>query len=206
MKKYIATGLVLVLFGGAYFVLQNYNKDQLSNDSTKSINNAAPKAVENNIPSTPAPSLTPAAESSWQQSSATPAIDFTLTDLNGNIISLSSLRGKNVFLNFWATWCPPCRGEMPDMEKIYQKYKNNEDFVILAVNLGEDDSKVKSFIEKSKFHFTVLLDSDQSVAEQYQITSIPTSYFIDKDGKITARHVGSMTEAQMESYVGKLMQ
>ena len=128
------------------------------------------------------------------------APDFTLKDLEGNTVSLSDYIGKNVYINFFATWCPPCRDEMPEIEKIYQKYKD-EGIVVLAVDLGEDRDTVKSFIEENKYNFKVLLDSDQNVAEQYNITSIPVSVFIDKKGNIAAKQVGAMTIDQMESAV-----
>lgn len=133
------------------------------------------------------------------------APDFTLEDLDGNTVSLSDYQGKNVYINFFATWCPPCRGEMPDLEKIYQKYKD-EDIVVLAVDLGEDKDTVKSFIEENKYNFNVLLDSDQTATEQYNITSIPVSVFIDKQGNIEAKQVGAMTMDQMESAIKLLIE
>lgn len=131
------------------------------------------------------------------------AIDFKLKDLDGKEVSLSSLKGKKVFLNFWATWCPPCKAEMPEIEKLYQETKDS-DLVILAVDIGENLNTVKSFIDENKYNFKILLDSDQNVASQYNITSIPTSYFIDADGNIVATHIGSMTMDQMKSYIKSL--
>ncbi|ETI89629.1 MAG: Alkyl hydroperoxide reductase/ Thiol specific antioxidant/ Mal allergen, partial [Clostridium butyricum DORA_1] len=96
----------------------------------------------------------------------TKALDFKLKDLDGNEVSLSSLKGKKVFLNFWATWCPPCKAEMPEIEKLYQETKDS-DLVILAVDIGENSNTVKPFIDENKYNFKVLLDSDQSVATQY---------------------------------------
>ena len=131
------------------------------------------------------------------------AIDFKLKDLNGKDVSLNDFKGKNVLLNFWATWCPPCKAEMPDIEKLYQENKNS-DLVILAVNLGEDKQTVKSFIEKNKYNFDILLDSDQDVAIKYNIVSIPTSFFIDKEGNIVSKKIGAMTLEEMKSYINLL--
>jgi peroxiredoxin len=133
----------------------------------------------------------------------TKALDFKLKDLDGNEVSLSSLKGKKVFLNFWATWCPPCKAEMPEIEKLYQETKDS-DLVILAVDIGENSNTVKPFIDENKYNFKVLLDSDQSVATQYGISSIPTSYFIDTDGNIISTHIGAMTIDQMKAYIKTL--
>lgn len=131
------------------------------------------------------------------------AIDFKLKDLNGKEVSLKDFKGKKVFLNFWASWCPPCKAEMPDIEKLYQETKDT-DLVILAVDLGEDTPTVKNFISKNKYDFNVLLDSDQNVGRMYSITSIPTSFFIDKDGNIINKRVGAMTLEDMKMYISTI--
>ncbi len=133
------------------------------------------------------------------------AIDFTLKDLDGNKISLSDFKGKNVYVNFFATWCPPCRAEMPDIEKMYQKYRD-KDFVFLAVDLGEDRAAVKDFFESYGLNFNVVLDQEQTVAQNYNITSIPVSIFIDKQGNIAAKKVGILTGKEMELYIKMLLE
>lgn len=132
------------------------------------------------------------------------APDFTLTDLNGNEITLSQFRGdKNIFLNFWATTCGYCRQEMPDIDEIYHEYKD-KDLVVLTVNVGENQRTVQSYIEANKFSFPVLLDTEQKVSRQYKVSSIPVSYFINKEGKIMAQRIGLLTKEQMLSYIYKL--
>ncbi|MBU5486337.1 redoxin domain-containing protein [Clostridium sp. MSJ-11] len=111
------------------------------------------------------------------------AIDFKLQDLEGKEISLSEFKGKKVFLNFWASWCGPCKAEMPHMQTLYEETKD-KDIVILAVNVGESKDKVKSFIEKNKYTFPILLDMNQEVATQYGIAAFPTSFFIDEEGYV----------------------
>jgi peroxiredoxin len=133
----------------------------------------------------------------------TKAIDFKLKDLDGKELSLSDLKGKKVFLNFWATWCPPCKAEMPEIEKLYQETKDS-DLVIVAVEIGEPLDTVKPFIDKNKYNFKVLLDPDQSVATKYNIASIPTSYFIDVDGNIVSKIVGGMNIDQMKANIKAL--
>lgn len=111
------------------------------------------------------------------------APDFELETLEGEKVSLSDFRGKRVMLNFWATWCPPCRAEMPDM----QKFHENKDVVILAVNLTETESSednVPKFVEEYGITFRVPLDVDSSVSTLYQIRPIPTTYLIDSNGMI----------------------
>lgn len=118
------------------------------------------------------------------------AADFTLSDLLGNEITLSSLKGKVVFLNFWATWCPPCRSEMPSMQSLHEKMKG-KDFVMLAVDVGERKEGVRSFIDKNDYTFTVLLDSNHEVSIEYKIAGIPTTLLLNKEGKIVFRETGS---------------
>jgi len=117
--------------------------------------------------------------------------DFSLSLLEGEPKSLSSYKGNVVFLNFWATWCGPCKVEMPSMEALYKKF-NARGLEILAVNCGEDQATVRSFIKKDGFSFPTLLDSDGKVSASYGIQAIPTTYLIDRDGMIILRLVGSI--------------
>lgn len=118
-----------------------------------------------------------------------PAVTFELEDLNGNLVSLSSLRGKVVFLNFWATWCSPCRAEMPSMEKLYNKFASR-DFQIVAVDLQENKKQVSKFVADNGLTFKILLDKTGNVGAKYGARSIPTTYIIDKDGSVLARTLG----------------
>lgn len=127
------------------------------------------------------------------------AQNFLLPDLNGNKVSLTDQRGKVVFLNFWASWCMPCRVEMPSMEKLYNKFKN-KGFTILAVNLGESVSQVRTFKESLKLSFPILLDADSSVGSIYGAISIPTSYLIDRDGFIVGGALGAREWSSEEAF------
>lgn len=119
------------------------------------------------------------------------ASDFNLPDLSGQSIRLSDYRGKVVFLNFWATWCPPCRSEMPSMQRLYEKLKDN-DFEMLAVSTDrQGKSAVKSLVEKGGYTFKILLDPEGKVASQYDIVSIPTTFIIDESGKVISKVIGS---------------
>ena len=115
---------------------------------------------------------------------------FSLNDLEGNQVSLSDFRGKLVFLNFWATWCPPCRAEMPSMQTLHEELAE-EEFTILAVDLQESKRDVADFIAENGFTFPVLLDTRGQVGSQYGARSIPTTYLIDKNGMAIAYLIGS---------------
>lgn len=200
MKKFILLSLVLiVLFGSAYYVVSQSNKSSTNKIVTKSDNKD--NSTSEKEPETTDDTNNGSTNSVEQEK--VKAIDFTLSDISGKKVTLSELKGKKVFLNFWATWCPPCKAEMPDIEKLYQETKDS-DLVILAVNLGESKDLVSSFLEKNKYNFPVLLDTTQNVAEDYQIRSIPTSYFIDEEGYIRAAKIGAMDMDEMKYYVGLL--
>lgn len=125
-----------------------------------------------------------------------PAPDFTLKTLNGEDASLSDYKGKIVLINFWATWCKYCDEEMPDLEKLYNE--NKDDLVVLAVDVGEEEEKVRDYIEKGGYTFPVLLDKDSSIAQKnYYVSAYPTSYFIDEDGNLIGAVAGMMTYPQM---------
>jgi len=119
----------------------------------------------------------------------TRSIDFELPDLSGKKVSLSSLKGQVVFLNFWATWCPPCRAEMPSMERLHKRFKD-KGLVILAVNLQEEAKTVRKFVAANKLSFPVLLDSDGRIGAIYGARSIPTSYLVSRDGNVLAGTIG----------------
>lgn len=128
------------------------------------------------------------------------ARDFTLNDLEGNEVTLSDLRGKAVFLNFWASWCPPCKSEMPDIEQLYQETKDT-DLVIVTINSGEGVTVAKRFMEKNNYTFMVLDDHKGVVSEMYRVMALPTSLFIDKNGSLIETHYGAMNIDTMREYV-----
>jgi len=122
------------------------------------------------------------------------APDFTLKTLDGRKVTLSELRGKVVLLNFWASWCPPCRGEMPLFEKIYERYKNRG-FEILAVSTDSSADPVKKFVKEFGITFPVLLD-DGKVSGLYSIQGLPTSFLIDREGRIVKVRLGKYREIE----------
>ena len=127
------------------------------------------------------------------------AADFKLQSLSGKPVSLSSLRGKVVFLNVWATWCGPCRDEMPSMETLYEAFKDRQDFVILAVSQDRRGRiAVEPFVERNHLHFDVLLDPDNVVGDAYNVSGVPETFIIDRKGRIVAHHMGAFDWSQTD--------
>ncbi|GAE26962.1 thiol:disulfide interchange protein [Halalkalibacter wakoensis JCM 9140] len=124
------------------------------------------------------------------------APDFLLTTIDGEEQSLSNYKGQSIMLNFWATWCPPCRAEMPEMEKFFL----NEDVMILAINATNTESTVdhvQEFVSGIGLSFPILLDEREEISSLYQVGPMPTSFFINEEGIITNIHIGAMNEDMM---------
>lgn len=135
------------------------------------------------------------------------APDFTLPTLDGGEITLSDLRGSPVLINFWASWCPPCRLEMPELVRIYEAHKD-EDFVILGVDLTFQDAiaDVEAFVEEFNMTFPVLLDKTGEVGRAYRLLGIPMSVFVDRQGIIRRIHIGLMTGDQLEEFTAEILE
>lgn len=134
------------------------------------------------------------------------APDFTLPSLQGDSKKLSDLRGKKVIINFWATWCGPCKAEMPEMQTYYEKHKG-KDFTILGINMTDTEkskSDIKPFAKEYGVTFPVVLDTKGKVMGTYRVTGFPTSYFIDKQGVIQYKLVGAMNKGMIRKVVGKM--
>lgn len=133
------------------------------------------------------------------------APDFTLTGLNGKEVSLSDFRGQPVLLNFWATWCGPCRIEMPLLQAMYEKW-TGEGLVFLAVNIQEDPARVREFIEGAGYTFPILLSPGNEVPLAYNVRGIPATFFIDAEGVIRDIKIGAfLSEGEFESKLAKIM-
>ncbi|MFS0687946.1 thiol-disulfide oxidoreductase ResA [Sporosarcina sp. 179-K 8C2 HS] len=128
------------------------------------------------------------------------APDFELVDLEGNKHRLSDYRGEGVFLNFWGTWCPPCKREMPYIENQYNAFKE-KGVHVLSVNIAESDLKVDTFRDQYGLTFPIVIDKKKDVKELYNIVPLPTTFLIDKDGRITKVITTEMTEDEIISYM-----
>ncbi len=144
----------------------------------------------------------PTPEPDLEDTSKVLAPDFELVNLSGETVALSDFRGKAVLVNFWATWCPPCRSEMPLIDSFAEKHE--EDLVVLAVNAGESESDVRSFVETHSLDFEFLLDPDNSIVKLYRINGFPTSLFIDEKGFLQGTHIGELDEVLMTAYLEKI--
>lgn len=162
-----------------------------------------------------APSSETAEEESTEEEKMQ-APDFTLVDQYGETHTLSDYKGKTVFLNFWATWCPPCKGEMPDIQKLYEKYgSNGEELVVLGVanpktdenpyNQDGTQEEVEKFLTDNGYTFPVVMDTTGEIFSQYGIRSFPTTFMIDKDGNVFGYVSGALSADMMESVVSQTM-
>lgn len=155
------------------------------------------------------PTTEPEAETkpTTDESEPVPAPDFTLVDQNGETHTLSDYQGKTVFLNFWATWCSPCRGEMPEIQALYEKYgSNQEDLIVLGVagpNVGQEGSAedIAAFLSENKYSFPVVMDEDGGVFAQYGIRAFPTTFLIDENGNLFGYIESALTGEIMEQIV-----
>ncbi len=170
------------------------------------VNGRAPKVIGEPLPRvTDVPVISNISQNGALSTGSVPP-NFEWTDSQGNTVSLASLKGKSVWINFWGTWCPPCRAEMPAMEKVYSKHK--DDLVILGVSMAprDDPSVVSDFLKQNRYSWTFIHDGDQELAMRYQAGSIPMSYFIGPDGTVRAASMGAIPENMMENFIAQAKQ
>ena len=138
-------------------------------------------------------------------SNSAKAPNFNLKDQYGVVHSLENYKGKVIFLNFWATWCPPCKKEMPDVESIYKEYgENKKDVIILGVN-SEKENEVKKFLKDKGYTFPTVIDENSEVMRKYFIQAFPTSFVIDKEGNIYGYVMGGLTKEQIRQVIEEVL-
>ncbi len=183
----LGLAIALLLFGGGLFnrkeeTAVNLPQIPAQNDAlqTGNISGGGPLAVGDAVP------------------------DFTLQDLDGGSVSLSDWRGQPVILNFWATWCAPCRVEMPELQAAYEAYQD-DGLIILALNQQEQPDIVREFFYgQMGLTFTPLLDSEGAVSDSFGANRVlPTTFFVNPDGKVTVIHRGPMTRSQIDGYLAE---
>jgi peroxiredoxin len=130
-----------------------------------------------------------------------PAPDFVLRDVSGTTVRLSDLRGKVVFVNFWATWCQPCKKELPDIQQLSREYP--DDLVVLAINVEEPADDAAAFFEENDLSMAALLDRTGAVYRQYGLRGLPDTFFVDRDGNIAVIAYGYLTEAMMRERLSR---
>lgn len=191
LKKYLILAVIIGLVGWA--VYSNMNKSQAIGG----------KAVQT-APSQQNANQTANLTTGLKKGNLAP--DFTLTTSDGKTVKLSDFRGKKVILNFWATWCPPCRQEIPDMIKYYEANKD-KNVVILGVNLTDSEKNpenVTTFLKDNGITYPILFDTKADVSNRYQIINIPTSYVLDTKGIIREIKIGAMAYQDMNRMLSNL--
>ncbi|MFX0548986.1 cytochrome c biogenesis protein CcdA [Hathewaya histolytica] len=197
-----AGGIVLIIIGVMTFTgwannISGYLNSFTSSSNKSSVNSEVNKDKENS---------TAEKENKAKEKKVLPAFDFKLTDQYGKEHKLSDYKGKVVFLNFWGTWCPPCRSEMPHIEELYKQHnKNSKDVIILGVaNPGgqeKDVEGIKEFLKKNGYSFPVVFDESGEVFMDYAINSFPTTYMIDKEGNIFGYVSGALSKDMMQNII-----
>jgi peroxiredoxin len=190
LNKKLLSGVILVIAA----VIVGLNLWKSSQIAGTKVNSTTPKEG-----SPSSKNITKTDLSQVQEGKTAP--DFQLATLDGQTVKLSDYRGKKVILNFWATWCPPCKAEMPHMKNFYEQYKD-KGIEILAVNLSKSDNgkaAVEKFAKDYQLPFKIALDEQGMIGTQYQAFTIPTSYIIDSNGIITKKIIGPMDENMMET-------
>lgn len=181
-KTFILLLALVVVLGGAYLVYDRLAQNQ-----------AQVLTEEPNLP-----------DNQDQPAQHQLAPDFTVVDQEGNSVALSDFRGQPVVINFWASWCPPCKGEMPDFEKVYQQRKDDLVFMMINMTDGQRETQEKgqAYIDQEGYTFPIYFDLDQSVAMAYGISAIPTTLFIDKEGYLMTGAQGAIDESTLLKGIG----
>ena len=193
MKNKVVLIIIAVLFVAALIVsVKIYGR--LSEKTDPPANTQSQSVPEEN---TSAPSETVSIEK---------AADFYAFDLNGNKVTLAEKIGKPVVVNFWATWCPPCKAELPHFEKLYKELGGEVEFMMVDMTDGKRETvnDVKDFVEENGYTFPVYCDSDQNAAMTYSVYSIPVTLFIDKDGNLSDMRIGVLDEETLKSGIEKI--
>jgi peroxiredoxin len=194
VRSAIALVLLAVLGGGA-FLLQSARSD----GSAGPRQDETAAALASRPAGTPAGSPEPGLGALDGRAPVVgqPAPDFALRTVDGKVVKLSNLRGKVVWINFWATWCAPCTHELPEIEQIYND-KRDQGLEVLEVNWQETAATARSYFDERKLPMPVLLDTSSSVFNQYRLQGLPDHFFIDRDGKVAALYFGQLTADKMK--------
>lgn len=213
-----AGGVLMILMGAMMFTgkmnaITGYLSDvQTSQEQNKQEEEKSKEqtAQEENVQAEEQESEAPKQD---EDAELTDAIDFELKDQFGNVHKLSDYKGKTIFMNFWATWCPPCRAEMPDIQKLYEAYQSEENPEVVILGIAapgygneQNEEGIKKFMEENGYTYPVLMDEGGSLFEQYGVDSYPTTFMITKEGKVFGYVSGQLTEDLMKSIIAQTIE
>lgn len=192
MKKTVLLLLSLVILIGAGTIFyNNYQKENSTNTPSDLVmdEQESPSASTENTEDSTINTL--------------PAVDFTVYTKEETPVNLSDFYGKPIIVNFWATWCGPCKSELPAFEELYQEYGTDVQFMMVNLTDGAQEtiSGVSDFVTEKDYHFPVYFDTETDAALTYGVYSIPATLFIDADGNIVASHLGAMSESTLRNYI-----
>lgn len=190
VKIIILAVLFIALLGGGIFA---YNRLSKNYNETETVTLSDSDSSSNQ------------SQSTEQQKNTAP--DFTVVDYNGKQTKLSDKKGKPVVVNFWASWCGPCKSEFPAFEDVYNKYGNDVEFMMINLTDGyqETISSAKSFIDEQNYTFPVYYDTTMSASNAYGVFSIPKTLFIDKNGNIVQNRTGTISQDTLEQNIESLL-
>ena len=156
----------------------------------------------------PVPIVVPSKGATTPVGAGQPAPDFALANLDGQTVKLSDLAGRPVWVNVWASWCAPCRAEMPDITAVYQEVRARDaggDLALLLVSIGEEPQVVRLYLESTRYQLPVLVDPGFAITERYRITGLPTHYFVGRDGTIKDLAIGGLKPNGMRARLAKIL-
>ena len=209
-KTLILIGLLIILFVGASVLYtslsKNYQPDTLltENNNTNADSENTVAGEENNNNGTTENTNQPEDTSSESKNLAP---NFTVYDMEGNEVNLTDFFGKPIIINFWASWCGPCKMEMPDFNEAYETYKDEIEFLMVNMTDGSRETieVASSFIAESGYTFPVYYDTDYSAAITYSVSSLPTSYFLNAEGELVTYARGAIDGATLEKGIGMIL-
>lgn len=192
----IDVALIILIFAMGLFIY--FRLDRVINSVSDNERQPTPEKQIEMAVETPTPTLV----FNFSGNQVEQAPDFTLTDLEGNSVTLSEFLGKPVVINFWATWCPPCKAEMPVIQQMIEDYPG--EFIVMAVNAGEKEDVIREFVRDNDYDFIFFSDASNSTAYLYGVSGYPTSAFIDEDGILNAMHIGELSKDLLSAYLREI--
>ena len=211
MNKYVKLALTLILFvgfmAGVYVLYQKLAGDYKPQQNL--VENTADGTISEESASTPSKeddTTPPASEESAEDAQKSMAMDFAMTNKAGEEVRLLDFKGKPIILNFWASWCGPCKMEMPDFNEAYSTYKDEIEFLMVNMTDGSRETveKASSFIAESGYTFPVYYDTEYSAAITYSVSSLPTTYFLNAEGELVTYAKGAINAAILEKGISMI--